>query len=496
MSFTLSKLLYSISCEIIGNADKLLVSKIEYNSRLADDETLFFCMPGARADGHDFAPQAYERGCRAFVVERILNLPDDAVQVVVTRSRETLAYVSAKFYGNPANRMTVIGVTGTKGKTTTAILIEEIFNSCGINCGYIGTNGVVIGENRYETINSTPESRELHKYFSMMLERGYTHVVMEVSSQALDHYRVAGIKFDTVIFTNLSEDHIGEGEHATFEEYRDAKHKLFTDYSAANIIYNADDVYSEYMVSGASGRLISYGIDKDATYRGSGMRPFRAETSLGIDFDVTVSGIKTGIRLRTPGSFSVYNGLAAIAACACHGVSVREAANALENISIKGRFEIVDALDGITFIIDYAHNGLSLTRALAVLREYEPKRLICVFGCVGGRTYVRRREMAEAAANLADFSIITSDNPDNEEPEDIIKDVLNYFDRSKLYTTIADREEAVRFAVRIANEGDIILFAGKGHEDYQLINGKKVPFNERKIILDEADKILESAPVK
>ncbi|MBE6617935.1 MAG: UDP-N-acetylmuramoyl-L-alanyl-D-glutamate--2,6-diaminopimelate ligase [Ruminococcaceae bacterium] len=496
MSVNLSFLLENLNCNVYGDAEGRLISKIEYNSRLADSETLFFCMPGARADGHNFAPQAYELGCRAFVVEHTVDLPDDAVQIVVKRSRETLAYVSARFYGSPAERMTVIGVTGTKGKTTTAILIEEIFNSCGINCGYIGTNGVVIGERHYETINSTPESRELHKYFAMMLDRGYTHVVMEVSSQALDHYRVAGIKFDTVIFTNLSEDHIGEGEHATFEEYRDAKRKLFTDYGAKNVIYNADDVYSGYMIENASGRKISYGIDNDSDYRGSAMRPFRAETSLGIDFDVICGGIKTGIRLRTPGSFSVYNGLAAIAACACHGVSIRDAADALRSISIKGRFEIVDGLEGITFIIDYAHNGLSLTRALAVLREYEPERLICVFGCVGGRTYVRRREMAEAAGNLADFSIITSDNPDNEVPEDIIKDVLNYFDRNKLYTTIADREEAVRFAVRIAKKGDIVLFAGKGHEDYQLVEGKKVPLCERKIILDECDKILRSVGVK
>ncbi len=496
MAVLLTELLNSVRCEIRGAAKGKNIDKIEYNSRLADGGTLFFCMPGARADGHNFAPQAYDLGCRAFVVERILALPPDAVQIVVSNSREALAHISAKFYGNPADQMTVIGITGTKGKTTTAILIEEMLNSCGIGCGYIGTNGVVIGENRYDTINSTPESRELHKYFRIMLDRGYTHVVMEVSSQALDHYRVAGIKFNTVIYTNFSEDHIGEGEHATLEEYRNAKHKLFTDYSVTNVIYNVDDPTADFMISGTSGRLISYGIDNEADFRGCDMRPFRAETSLGIDFDVLRNGIKTGIRLRTPGSFSVYNGLAAIAAVNCCGISVREAADALRNISIKGRFEIVDAIPGITFIIDYAHNGLSLTRALTVLREYSPKRLICVFGSVGGRTYVRRRELAEAASHLADFTVITSDNPDNENPDDIIKDILNYFDRTKLYTTITDREEAVRFAVRIANEGDIVLFAGKGHEDYQLIDGKRVPLNERKIILDEAEKIMSQAVLK
>ncbi|MBE6625633.1 MAG: UDP-N-acetylmuramoyl-L-alanyl-D-glutamate--2,6-diaminopimelate ligase [Ruminococcaceae bacterium] len=496
MTALLTELLENVKCEMHGSAVKKYIEKIEYNSRLADSSTLFFCMPGARADGHNFAPQAYDLGCRAFVVERILPLPHDAVQILVSNSRETLAYVSAAFYGNPADEMTVIGITGTKGKTTTAILIEEILNSCGVNCGYIGTNGVVIGENRYETINSTPESRELHKYFRMMRERGYTHVVMEVSSQALDHYRVAGIKFDTVIFTNFSEDHIGDGEHATLEEYRDAKRKLFTDYNAKNIIYNIDDPTAEYMINGAVGRLISYGIDNEAEFRGCDMRPFRAETSLGIDFDVIKNDVKTGIRLRTPGSFSVYNGLAAIAASTCCGISIREAADALKCISIKGRFEIVDAIPGITFIIDYAHNGLSLTRALTVLKEYAPKRLICVFGSVGGRTYVRRRELAEAASRLADFSVITSDNPDFEDPDNIIKDISAYFDRTKLYTAITDREEAVRFAVRIANEGDIVLFAGKGHEDYQLIDGKRVPLVERKIILDEAHKLLTQALTK
>lgn len=496
MTALLTDLLSGIKCTLHGSARGRIIEKIEYNSRLADSKTLFFCMPGARVDGHDFAPQAYDLGCRAFVVERILPMPYDVLQILVSNSREALAYVSAAFYKNPADEMTVIGITGTKGKTTTAILIEEILNSCSINCGYIGTNGVVIGENRYDTINSTPESRELHKYFRLMRERGYTHVVMEVSSQALDHYRVAGIKFHTVIYTNFSEDHIGEGEHASIEEYRDAKHKLFTDYDAKNVIYNIDDPTAEYMINGATGRLISYGIDNEAEFRGCDMRPFRAETSLGIDFDVLREGVKTGIRLRTPGNFSVYNGLAAIAAVTCCGISIREAATALKCISIKGRFEIVDAIPGITFIIDYAHNGLSLTRALSVLKEYSPKRLICVFGSVGGRTYVRRRELAEAAASLADYSVITSDNPDFEDPNRIIDDITAYFDSTKLYTTITDREEAVRFAVRIANEGDIVLFAGKGHEDFQLIDGRRVPLVERKIILDEAQKVLTHALAK
>ena len=205
---------------------------------------------------------------------------------------------------------------------------------------------------------------------------------------------------------------------------------------------------------------------------------------------MTACGQKTHVRLRQPGRFSAYNGLAAIAAAACMGISPEKAAEAAAAISVRGRMEMVDAIPGITFIIDYAHNGVSLTNALTELRAYDPGRLVCVFGCIGGRTFHRRRELAEAASSLADFTVVTSDNPDFEDPEDIIEDVMQYFDPSKLAITIPDREEAVRFAVRTAKKGDIVLFAGKGHETYQIVRGEKVPFSERAVLLDEAAKEL------
>lgn len=490
MSISLSQLLESFPCTLHGNPDALIVNQIEYDSRKAVNEgTLFFCMPGARSDGHAYAEKVYKAGCRAFVVEHRVALPDDAVQIIVENARAALALLSAKFYGNPADKLKLIGITGTKGKTTTAILVSEILNSCGIRCAYIGSNGIQIGAQHYPTVNTTPESRELHRYFALMLENGITHVAMEVSSQALNNYRVMGLQFDTAIYTNLAPDHISPEEHPTFEDYRDAKRKLFTDHAAKTIIYNADDEHADYMIHGAKANFVSCAIHQNADFKAEAIHPYRDRTSLGIDFDLVHSGIKTGFRMRTPGEFSVYNALSAIAVCVHYGVSIREASNALRTISIQGRFEIVDALDGVTFIIDYAHNGLSLTHALEVLRRYDPKRLICVFGCIGGRTYGRRRELAEASGKLADYTIITSDNPDTEDPDAIIADVLTYFDCSKLYTTITDREEAVRFAARIANEGDIVLFAGKGHEDYQLINGKKMPFSEKAILLDEVAKI-------
>ncbi len=491
MSIRLSTLIQNYPCEIHGSADPIL-TEIEYDSRKrVADGNLFFCMPGAKLDGHSFAGKVYEAGCRAFVVEHLLDLPDDAVQVVVKSSRAALADLSAVFYGEPAKQLTLIGITGTKGKTTTAILIKEILCACGIDCAYIGSNGISYQDKQFETVNTTPESRELHRHFRGMLDAGVTHVVMEVSSQAICTHRVNGLQFDTVIYTNLGRDHISPIEHATFDDYRDAKRRLYTDFGAKNIVYNADDEHGAYMVHGTNARLLSYAIQKDADFRGSDLRPYRDSTSLGIEFDVTYDGIRTGVRLRTPGAFSIYNGLAAIAACTCYGVTIRECAEALRTISITGRFEIVDAVPGVTFIIDYAHNGLSLTNALSELRTYSPKRLICVFGTVGGRTQERRQELAEAASKYADYSVITSDNPNFENPDVIIAEIVAHLDPNALYTTITDRDEAVRFAVRIAEEGDIILFAGKGHETYQLINGAKVPFSERTIILDEAAKVRE-----
>lgn len=488
----LKELLAPLEYTSVGKVDgEYQIDAVEYDSRKVTPSSFFFCLPGAKADGHDYAGRAYVSGCRVFAVERQLDLPDDAVQIIVQSTRHALSLVSAAFYSFPAKKLTVIGITGTKGKTTTSILIEEIMSYAGKKCAYIGSNGVKMGAEHYDTVNTTPESRELHRFFSMMVGAGFTHVVMEVSSQALDRYRVSGIEFDTVIYTNLSPDHISPVEHSTFEEYREAKHKLFTYYGAKNMVYNSDDANSGYMCSGVSAEvnMISYAVEKEADFSAEDIRPYRDKTSLGIDFDVVHGGIKTGVRLRTPGTFSVYNALAAISTCSIYGVTVREASDCLKNVSIRGRSEIVDALDGITFIVDYAHNGLSLTDELTVLRSYEPKRLICLFGCIGGRTYGRRRELAQAAGKLADFTIVTSDNPDNEDPDEIIRDVLTYFDTTKPYVTITDREEAIRFAVNIADEGDIVLFAGKGHETYQIIHGEKVPFSERSIILNEAAKI-------
>ncbi len=490
----LSQLLQNHPCTICGDAS-LPVTALEYDSRRAAPGCLFFCMPGAVRDGHDFAKSAYDNGARAFLVEHTVDLPADAAQIIVPDARAALAALSPVFYGNPADRLTLIGITGTKGKTMTAVMIRRILCENGTECGYIGSNGVAYLDKTEPTANTTPESRELHRIFRTMLDAGVTHVVMEVSSQALCKHRVDGLHFDTVLFTNLGRDHVSPGEHATFEEYRDAKRRLYRDFGAKNIVYNADDPHASYMTDGTSANLLSYAIDRDADFHGSNLHSYRDETSLGIDFDLLRDGLRTSIRMRSPGAFSIYNGLAAIAACTCYGITVGQAAATLRKTSVTGRFEIVDAIHGVTFLLDYAHNGMSLTHALNVLRTYEPKRLICVFGTVGGRSQERRRELGEVASALADFSVITSDNPDREDPMAIIDGILEYFDKSAPYTVIPEREEAVRFAVRIAEEGDIVLFAGKGHETYQLIRGVKEPFSERAIIEEEAARVREAALV-
>ncbi len=471
-----------------GSVEDVLIEGIEYNTSSVGDGDLFVCMKGARVDGHFFADKAYASGCRAFLTERLIaELPDDAVQIKVENTRRELARISAIFRGHPARKLKIIGITGTKGKTTTALLVHSILNGAGIPCAYIGSNGVIIKGKTTATPNTTPESAELQRFFQKAVDEGITHVALEVSSQALDRFRVFGIDFDTTVFTNLYRDHIGTGEHASFEEYKAAKAKLFSEYKKELIVYNADDPFSSDIISGdRTTPRVSFSASSDeAVYYATDIKPFRDPSSLGVSFICRHGGEGVAVKLKSPGEFSVHNALCAIAVVGKYGVSPEKAAQLLKDVTVTGRFEIVEGLPGRTFVIDYAHNGISLQSALSVLRTYDPNRIICVFGSVGGRTFERREELARVACRLADHSIITSDNPDFEPASDITEQIASYFDRGSSFEIIPDREDAVRRAVRIAKDGDVVLFAGKGHERYQLIAGERVPFCERDIILDE-----------
>ena len=487
-----------------------LLSKIEYksasyrtdapitsvcrDSRLCEEGSLFVCIEGTAIDGHDFARAAYNMGARAFLSQRELELPSDAAVIVIDDTRKGLATASAELYRHPENELKIVGITGTKGKTTTALTAYGVLNAAGISTGYIGSNGVRFAGYSYLTANTTPESCDLYKYMRLMVDAGVKCLVMEVSSQAIYMNRILGINFEVCAFTNLYLDHVGGVEHPTFEHYRDSKRRLFTDFGAKTVIYNADDEYAEYMISNTNAEKIAISCqDKPCDIRATQISAPRQSGGLCVSFDIEMGKTKTSTSVGMPGRFSVYNALLAAAICNSLGLSLSKTARLLPSVSIDGRFEVINIIPDVSFVIDYAHNGASLEAALNALREYKPKRLICLFGSVGGRTFGRRHELGEVAARLADLCILTSDNPDHEPPENVINEIAECFetDGSCPYVKITDRREAIRSAVKKAHKGDVILLAGKGHENYQLINGKKLPFSERAIILEAAEELLE-----
>lgn len=452
-----------------------------YDSRIAEPGDVFVCLPGAAADGHAYAKAAYDRGCRLFVAERPLSLPEDAAVALVKNSRAALAIMSRNLFGDPAKELTVIGVTGTKGKTTVTHLIKSVLEAGGVKTGIIGTNGVHFGEIHYKTVNTTPESYEIQKTFREMVKAGCECVCMEVSSQGLMTGRVAGIQFQIGVFTNLSPDHIGPTEHKDFADYLHWKAQLFRQCDLG--LVNFDDPHGKEITAAATCELIGYGLSEGCAYRGRDIRLVREPGFLGVDFAGETPLGTQGFRLNQPGRFSVYNALVAIAVGQHLGISLPTAARALSKAAIPGRVELVDALPFCTVVLDFAHNEVSMHAILETLREYNPKRLICLFGSVGDRSQLRRAAMAQTAAHLCDYCILTSDNPGNEDPMSILSDMEKGMGEAKgRYVTIPDRAAAVKYAVDMAEEGDILLFAGKGHEDYQLICGQRVPFCERELI--------------
>ena len=490
LSELLSKIEYISASSILDTS----ITSVCRDSRLCESGSLFVCIKGTAVDGHDFARSAYNKGARVFLAERALELPDDATVIVIDDTRKGLAIASAELYGHPENELKIVGITGTKGKTTTALTAYGVLNAAGISTGYIGSNGVRFAEYSYLTANTTPESCDLYKYMRLMVDAGVKCLVMEVSSQAIYMNRIQGISFNVCAFTNLYLDHVGGVEHPTFEHYRDSKRRLFTDFGAKTIIYNADDKYSEYMVSGTDAKKIAFSCeDKPCDIRATRIQSPDQKNGLCVSFDIESSNTKASTSIAMPGLFSVYNALLAAAICNSLGLPLSKIARLLPTVSIDGRFEVISTIPNVSFVIDYAHNGASLEAALNALREYNPKRLICLFGSVGGRTFGRRRELGEVAARLADLCILTSDNPDHEPPEKIIDEIAECFDAegSCPYVKITDRREAIRYVVKKAHKGDVILLAGKGHENYQLINGKKLPFSERAIILETVEELLE-----
>ena len=478
-----------VSLKIPDNMMRREIVYLCHNSRFASHTCLFFCKRGAAVDGHRYARAAYQNGARFFVVERDVDLPEDAAIIKVENSDAELKKLALEFYGHPADELKIIGITGTKGKTTVALSIYNIMSSCGYKMGYIGTNGVYYNGKIFETANTTPDCLELQRTLREMIDEGVTHVALEVSSQALWQERTYGLSFEACVFTNLYEDHIGGVEHPDMEHYRSCKRKLFTDYHTNAVIVNAESPDAEYMIEGVECRNIikvSAAGNGGCDYFAENIIKYMNGTRPGVSFEMGGRSFdKRDAFIPIPGRYSVENGLLTAAVCTYLGLDLDTVVDKLSRLTVQGRFEAVDmdTRPSSLFVIDYAHNGASLKAVLNSLKEYEPRRIICLFGSVGGRTFGRRAELAYAARECADIIILTSDNPDSEQPMKILEDINQYLEGTdKTVYLIPDREKAIEKAYEIAGDGDFVLLAGKGHENYQLIKGTRVSFSERRVL--------------
>ncbi len=478
----IAKLLENLEYELVAGSLDTEITTLVYDSRKVEKGSVFVCISGTVRDAHDFIPDVVGKGAAAVIVEKDVTVPEGVTVVKVADSRLALACMSAAYFDYPSKKLKTIGITGTKGKTTTTYMVKSILESAGIKTGLIGTIETIIGDEHIPSANTTPESYVVQEYFHRMVEAGMDAVVMEVSSQALMLHRVAGFVFDIGVFTNLEPDHIGENEHKDFADYMHCKSLLFRQCRLG--IFNGDSEHLQGILDGHTCEVQTFGYQKENDLRAEHVELKKEHGALGVRYHV--SGLMDfDVEVNVPGSFSVYNSLTAIAICNHFGVSVDKIKEALLHVSVKGRIEIVPVTRRYTLMIDYAHNAMSLESLLTTLKEYEPGRLVCLFGCGGNRARSRRYEMGEVSSKLADLTVVTSDNPRNEEPMAIIEDILVGVHKADgKYVTIPDRKEAIAYCMKNAQDGDIIVLAGKGHEDYQEIKGVKHHMDERELIAD------------
>lgn len=455
------------------------------DSRVACEGALFVCIRGATSDGHRYLPTAYAAGCRLFLTETDDHapLPADAIIYRSDDTRRDLALLASAFYGHPARSMRMIGITGTKGKTTVALMCYHILSRMGESVGYIGTNGVYYGDTVKETANTTPGALALHALLADMAKAGVRTVLLEVSSQALWQKRVEGIPFDIGAMTNLYPDHIGAPEHPSYAHYVDCKRRLLTDFSASTVITNADDEQVEAIAQTLTCHVMRCGLAPTALPRADGtceeVRGIMPTTAFLCH---TPDGVET-VQLPLPGLHNVHNALFAMTVAHALGYTWHDAAVALADVRVPGRFEMLE-VKGALVVIDYAHNGAALRAMLTTLRALSPTRLLCLFGSVGGRTQCRRAELGEVADELADFTYLTADDPNFEPVEDICSDIAAAFKPRFLpnYTVIPDRADAIHQALDELREGDILLLAGKGDERTLRIAGQAIPHRDRDVV--------------
>lgn len=488
----LQELVSKVEYTVLSGTTDVEITGVTSDSRKVVEGGLFIAIKGAMSDGHKFIPAAIEKGAKALIVEDDIDpsdIPDGCSVLCTDNTRLALALVSAVYYGNPAEKLFTIGITGTKGKTTTTYMIKNVLESCGIKTGLIGTIETIIGDTSVPAKNTTPESIQIHESFAKMVEAGCKAVVMEVSSQGLKLDRTAGIMFDIGVFTNLALDHVGPNEHDSFEDYMECKSRLFRQCRLG--IVNGDDEHVEDILKNSTCNVERFGLKSTNDLYASDINLFHQRGKIGLtykcnglcDFDVEV---------HLPGLFTVYNSLCAIAVTRHFNVEINHLKEALLSVKVKGRMELVKVSEDFSLMIDYAHNAMALKSILEDLRQYKPHRLVCLFGCGGNRSKDRRYDMGKISGELADFTIITSDNPRYENPEDIIADIESSLVKTGgKYVKITDRAEAIKYAIKNGEPGDIIIVAGKGHEDYQEINGVRYPMDERTLVADAVKELKE-----
>ena len=476
---TLKELVKNIECESFGNSETE-IKGIAYDSRKVQEGYLFIAIKGFETDGHKYIKEAIDSGASAIIVQKDeienIQITDEVAVIITENTRITLAEISAKFYDYPASKLRIIGITGTKGKTTTAYMIRDIMLASGKKIGMIGTIYNTYGNEKIESYRTSPESLELHKLLRDMVDAGMEYVVMEVSSHALELARVHGIKFEIGVFTNLGREHLDF--HGDMENYLAAKAKLF-DQSIFGVI-NADDIYTPKLLKKVNCKYVKYGLDNEANISATDIRI----NNNYVDFKMYINKQLQTITVPIPGKYTVYNAIAAVAVTSMLGAQMEDVLKGLALIKVPGRSEVVEIGKSFAVLIDYAHNPSSLEAILMNTKKYVKGRVILVFGCGGNRDKTKRAKMGEIAGKYADFTIITTDNPRDEKPSSISSDIEEGIKLTKgLYKVIDNRIQAIEFAMRIAWKNDTVILAGKGHETYQeLAHGKKIHFDEREIV--------------
>jgi len=472
----LSKVLEGLEYELLQGDFDIEVNKLEYDSRKIEQGDAFFCIKGYQTDGHKYAEGAAKNGAKAIIcMDAVGEIPGCTI-IRVNDSRKAMAIAGANYYGRPADRMKLIGVTGTNGKTTTTFMIKSILEAAGFKTGIIGTIANYIGNRKIEASRTTPESLELHKLFSDMAAEGVQYCIMEVSSHSLYLDRVYGLEFTQGIFTNLTQDHLDF--HKTFENYYKAKQILFD--NSLNSVLNIDNEYGRRLLNDVKSSITTYSAEGEADVKARNLDLH----SRGVQFDLEYKGEKKTVNINVPGKYNVENALGSAAACLADGISLEIVKEGLEKmLCVPGRCEIVNQGYNLGFdiIVDYAHTPDGLENILKTAREFTEKRLISVFGCGGDRDRTKRPIMGNIGTELSDIAIITSDNPRTEDPAEIIKDVVAGIKKDN-YIVVENRKEAIRKSIEIAQKGDVIVIAGKGHEDYQILNTGKIHFDEREVV--------------